>query len=91
MPHTILNGAALRQPTARHLARWKAIQQAPLQGLSMRVTARLLGISRVTVSSYTHAGGVPGRRNVPAPSHRNELTLTESLLSWTDEIAALRQ
>ena len=53
----------LRAPTPRQLARWKAIQQARLQGLSMRATARLLGISRVTVRSYVRANGVPGRRN----------------------------
>ena len=53
----------LRAPTPRQLARWKAIQQARLQGLSMRATARLLGISRVTVRNYIRANGVPGRRN----------------------------
>ena len=58
----------LRAPTPRQLARWKAIQQAQLQGLSMRATARLLGISRVTVSSYIQANGVPGRRNAGAAS-----------------------
>ena len=56
----------LRAPTPRQLARWKAIQQARLQGLSMRATARLLGISRDTVSSYIQANGVPGRRNAGA-------------------------
>ena len=58
----------LRPPTPRQLARWKAIQQAQLQGLSMRATARLLGISRDTVSSYVRANGVPGRRNAVAAS-----------------------
>ena len=58
----------LRPPTPRQLARWKAIQQARLQGLSMRATARLLGISRDTVSSYVRANGVPGRRNGAAAS-----------------------
>ena len=53
----------LRAPTPRQLARWKAIQQAQLQGLSLRATARLLGISLVTVTSYVRANGVPGRRN----------------------------
>ena len=33
----------------------------------MRATARLLGISRVTVSSYVHANGVPRRRNGGRP------------------------
>ena len=58
----------LRAPTPRQLARWKAIQQAQLQGLSMRATARLLGISRDTVSNYIRANGVPGRRNAVAAS-----------------------
>ncbi len=58
----------LRAPTSRQVARWKAIQQAQLQGLSMRATARLLGISRVTVSSYIRSNGVPGRRNGAAAS-----------------------
>ena len=58
----------LRPPTPRQLARWKAIQQAQLRGLSMRATARLLGISRVTVSNYVRANGVPGRRNGAAAS-----------------------
>ena len=63
------SGKPLRAPTPRQLARWKAIQQAQLQGLSMRATARLLGISRVTVSNYVRANGVPGSRNgTAAPS-----------------------
>ena len=62
------NSAQLRAPTPRQLACWTAIQQAQLQGLSLRATARLLGISRVTVSSYVRANGVPGRRNGAAAS-----------------------
>jgi transposase len=58
----------LRAPTPRQRARWKAIQQARLQGLSIRATARLLGISRVTVSNYVRAGGVPGRLNADQAS-----------------------
>ena len=58
----------LHAPTARQLARWKAIQQAQLQGLSMRATARLLGIARDTVHNYVLANGVPGRRNGAAAS-----------------------
>ena len=65
----------LRAPTPRQLARWKAIQQAQLQGLSLRATARLLGISRVTVTSYVRANGVPGRRNgASASSHGSRRT-----------------
>ena len=58
----------LHAPTARQLARWKAIQQAQLQGLSMRATARLLGIARDTVHNYVLANGVPGRQNGAAAS-----------------------
>ena len=71
----------LRAPTPRQLARWKAIQQARLQGLSMRATARLLGISRDTVSSYVRANGVPGRRNGAAASSDGD--------GGTDKVAAL--
>ena len=71
----------LRPPTPRQLARWKAIQQAQLQGLSMRATARLLGISRVTVSSYVRANGVPGRQTGAAASSDGD--------GGTDKVAAL--
>ena len=71
----------LRAPTPRQLARWKAIQQARLQGLSMRATARLLGISRDTVSSYIRANGVPGRQNGAAASSDGS--------AGTDKVAAL--
>ena len=71
----------LRAPTPRQLARWKAIQQARLQGLSMRATARLLGISRDTVSSYVRANGVPGRQTGAAASSDGS--------GGTDKVAAL--
>ena len=70
----------LRAPTPRQLARWKAIQQAQLQGLSMRATARLLGISRVTVRSYVRANGVPGRQTGAAASSDGD--------GGTDKVAA---
>ena len=70
-----------RAPTPRQLARWKAIQQARLLGLSMRATARLLGISRVTVSSYVRANGVPGRETGAAASSDGD--------GGTDKVAAL--
>ena len=53
--------ARLRPPTPRQQARWKAIRQAQLEGLSMRATAELLGISRNTVRRYLAAGGPPQR------------------------------
>ena len=70
---TIVNAAAptvLRSPTARQAARWKAIQQALLQGLSMRATARLLGISRNTIRRYVRAGGPPGRQDAASSTEQ---------------------
>ena len=63
----------LHQPTPRQQARWKAIRQAQLQGLSMRATARVLGIARDTVSAYIRAGGPPGRQGA-ASSTSSEQT-----------------
>ena len=71
----------LRPPTPRQQARWKAIRQAQLQGLSMRATARLLGISRVTVSSYIRAGGPPGRQGAASSTSSDQRERTLSLNS----------
>ena len=46
-PRTVVRGN-----TVKH--RWKAIRQAQPQGLSMRMTARLVGLSHVTVSNHSH-------------------------------------
>ena len=77
---TTVNGASprarvkpLHPPTPRQQARWKAIRQAQLQGLSMRATARVLGIARDTVSAYIRAGGPPGRQGA-ASSTSSEQT-----------------
>ena len=74
---TAINDAAtqarvkpLRPPTPRQQARWKAIRQAQLQGLSMRATARVLGISRDTVSTYIRAGGPPGRQGAASSTEQ---------------------
>ena len=71
----------LRPPTPRQQARWKAIQQARLQGLSMRAIARLLGISRVTVSTYIRAGGPPGRQDAASSTSSDQRERTFSLNS----------
>ena len=79
---TIVNAAAptvLRSPTARQAARWKAIQQALLQGLSMRATARLLGISRNTIRRYVRAGGPPGRQDAASSTEQRPPKRTCSL------------
>ena len=60
---TIVNAAAptvLRSPTASQAARWKAIQQALLHGLSMRATARLLGMQHH--QEVRPRGGPSGRQ-----------------------------
>jgi len=67
-PQAAANGRALPPPTPRQLARRKAIQRARRQRLSVQATARLLGISCVTVSNCVHANGVPGRRTSAAAS-----------------------
>ena len=43
-------------------ARWKAIQQARLKGLSLRAIPRELGISRVTVRKYAYAEHPPAKK-----------------------------
>ena len=74
---TAANGASrqarvkpLRPPTPRQQTLWKAIRQAQLQGLSMRATARVLGISRNTVRSYLRAGGPPGRQGAASSTEQ---------------------
>ena len=83
-PEPAANGRPPRPPTPRQLARWKAIQQAQLQGLSMRATARLLGISRVTVSNYVRANGVPGRRTRAASSLSEQRDQTDRIAVQLD-------
>jgi len=51
-----------RAPTPAQLARWKAIQQAKLKGLSLRAIARELGIARDTVRKYAYAEKPPTKK-----------------------------
>ena len=51
-----------RTPPPTQLARWKAIQQARLKGLSLRAIARELGIARDTVRKYAHAEKPPTKQ-----------------------------
>ncbi|MCY4668550.1 MAG: helix-turn-helix domain-containing protein, partial [Rhodococcus sp.] len=76
-----IGATSLRPPTPRQQARWKAIQQAQLHGLSMRATARLLGISRNTVKRYVHAGGPPGRQGAASSTGSDPRRRTNSLNS----------
>ena len=46
----------------RERARWKAVQQAKLRGLSIRAIARVLGNHRNTVGKYAEAKGPPMMR-----------------------------
>ena len=46
----------------RQLALWKAVQQAKVQGVSLREIARQLGVSRNTVRKYAHALTQPTNR-----------------------------
>ena len=83
---TAANGASpqarvkpLRPPTPRQQTLWKAIRQAQLQGLSMRATARVLGISRNTVRRYVLAGGPPGRQGAASSTSSDQRERTFSL------------
>ena len=51
-----------RPPTPAQLARWKAIQQARLKGLSLRAIARELGIARDTVRKYAYDEKPPTKK-----------------------------
>ena len=51
-----------RQPTARQVARWKAVPLAKSKGFSLRAIARELGIARVTVAKYARSAQPPLNR-----------------------------
>ena len=51
-----------RIPTARQKTLWENVQQAKLRGLSLRATARELGIHRDTVRKYALAESPPLRK-----------------------------
>ena len=51
-----------RTPTPTQKARWKAIQQARLNGLSLRAIAKELGIARETVRKYAYAEQPPTKK-----------------------------
>ena len=63
--------ASPRKPTFLQQERWKAVQQAKLQGMSIRRMASELGIHRETVRRYIDAESPPTRRTLatsPAPA-----------------------
>ena len=55
--------ASPRKPTFLQQERWKAVQQAKLNGMSIRRMARELGIHRDTVRKYIDAESPPTRRD----------------------------
>ena len=82
------------RPPSRQQARWKAIRQAQLvQGLSMRATARVLGISRDTVSAYLRAGGPPRRQGAASSTEQRPARedIFAELLSGQRRYEPLRQ
>ena len=56
------------KPTFLQTARWKAVQQAKLEGMSIRRMARELGIHRDTVRRYIDADTPPTRRSPVKPT-----------------------
>ena len=56
-----------RKPTFLQKDRWKAVQQAKLQGMSIRRMAKELGIYRDTVRRYIDAETPPTRRTPATP------------------------
>ena len=60
--------ASPRRPTFLQQERWKAVQQAKLQGMSIRRMARELGIHKDTVRRYIDAETPPTRRTPAIPS-----------------------
>ena len=64
-------------PTPRHLALWKAVHHAKLQGLSLRQTARELGIACNTVRLYARALTPPANRSRVMPKESPQQSLTQ--------------
>ena len=58
---------APHKPTFLQGERWKAVQKARRQGMSLRAIERELGIHRSTVRNYLKAGGPPKRRSRTMP------------------------
>jgi hypothetical protein len=70
-----------RQPTPRQQALWHAVQAAKQRGLSLKATARVLGIGRNTVRRYVAADSPPvyPKRRSREKGLETETVLTESL------------
>ena len=73
--------ATRRQPTARMVAYWEAVQIAKSKGLSLRAISRMLGISRVTVTKYARLTHPPVYGEAMIEEEAEQRRLTESLVS----------
>ena len=73
-----------RKPTFLRKARWKAVQQAKLKGMSIRGMARELGIHRNTVRKYIDAESPPTRR---APT-ASTAAPSDTIADQTSDISA---
>ena len=69
--------ASPRKPTFLQQERWKAVQQAKLQGMSIRRMARDLGIHRETVRRYIDAESPPTRRTPATPPAPPSVTIAD--------------
>ena len=67
-----------RPLSPRQLALWKAVQEAKVQGISLREIARQLGISRNTVRKYAPALTQPTNR----PHNRGASITTTDCQIW---------
>ena len=57
-----------RKPTFLQMERWKAIQKARCNGMSLREIERELGIHRSTIRKYLDAEGPPNQLPRTAPT-----------------------
>ena len=69
--------ASPRKATFLQKERWKAVQQAKLQGMSIRRMARELGIHRETVRRYIDAESPPTRRTSATPPAPASVTIAD--------------
>ena len=69
--------ASPRKPTFLQQERWKAVQQAKLQGMSIRRMARELGIHRETVRRYIDVESPPTRRTPATPPAPASVTIAD--------------
>jgi len=76
-----VTGATTRQPTARMVAYWEAVQIAKNKGLSLRAISRVLGISRATVTKYARLTQPPTYGEGSHEEEAREQRLTKSLVS----------